>query len=101
MDNYIVSLVDDERIDKDFQVAKSKIESLQLELNRIYEEIRSLEPQQKIFVLDRLLAELCIQSQVPEFYLNSILLRTCEFVKNMNFKEITETISEDKRSYIG
>lgn len=99
-ESFAVINVDDEFLSKDIKISNDLIEvKLKMELDKIYEEMTKLEPQQKIFFLDRLLMEFLVRGNLPEFYQNAVLNRVKQGIDNLNKLDLKD--NKNYGSYIG
>lgn len=101
--SYYVTLADNDKIDYDMNVAFEKIEGLKDNLGALFTAIESLEPQQKLFFLDKVVMDMILKSQMPVFYLNGLLTKMSEYIKSMNGNstECLKEINNCRPSYLG
>lgn len=100
--SYYVTMVDMDKIEYDMNVAFEKIEGLKESLENVFKAIDLLEPQQKLFFLDKVVMDIILKSQMPVFYLNGLLVKMSEYIKSIDGNNFTQPEkSEYKPEYLG
>ena len=100
--SYYVSMVDMDKIDKDMNITFDKIEGLKESMGNIFKVIETLEPQQKLFFLDKVIMDIILKSQMPVFYLNGLLVKMSEYIKSIDGNNFTQPEpSEYRPDYLG
>lgn len=103
--SYRVVESEEKDLDKDLEVVAKKCnEQLKEQFMKIYSELDELTIQQKIFFLDRTFTEMILNSNLPQFYINGLMLKIQQSLNSINettpMPEVKEVIKKDK-SYIG
>lgn len=97
MESFAIINVEDTDLDTDVGVSNDLIDNkLKDEFTKIYEELNKIQPQQKMFFLDRVITEFLIRGNLPEFYLTALLTRIKEELKTVN-----HAIKRDEHKYSG
>lgn len=98
--SYIVNEVDSDEVEKRFENVTKALTSVEKQREKITKQFEKLPVQERIFYLDILISELCISSELPQFYLNGVLEKIRAEARE-SVPQNMEQISKSTRGYIG